>query len=58
MKQADRVKRSSDGLRIYVMAFTAAGLKTAERLSGIFSQNVRKHWRVSWQKCAAVSASS
>ena len=38
MKQADRVKRSSDGLRIYVMAFTAAGLKTAERLSGIFSQ--------------------
>ena len=38
MKQADRVKRNSDGLRIYVMAFTAAGLKTAERLSGIFSQ--------------------
>ena len=38
MKQADRLKRSSGGLRIYVMAFTAAGLKTAERLSGIFSQ--------------------
>ena len=38
MKQADRLKRSSGGVRIYVMAFTAAGLKTAERLSGIFSQ--------------------
>ena len=38
MKQADRVKRSSDGLRIYVMAFTAGGIETAERLSGIFSQ--------------------
>ena len=38
MKQADRVKRNSDGLRIYVMAFTKGGLKTAERLSGIFSQ--------------------
>ena len=38
MKRADRVKRNADGLRIYVMAFTAAGLETAERLSGIFSQ--------------------
>ena len=38
MKLADRVKRNADGLRIYVMAFTAAGLETAERLSGIFSQ--------------------
>lgn len=38
MKQADRVKRNADGLRIYIMAFTAAGLETAERLSGIFSQ--------------------
>ena len=38
MKRADRVKRNADGLRIYVMAFTAAGLKTAERLSGILSQ--------------------
>lgn len=38
MKRVDRVKRNADGLRIYVMAFTAAGLETAERLSGIFSQ--------------------
>lgn len=38
MKRVDRLKRSSDGLRIYVMAFTTAGLKTAERLSGIFAQ--------------------
>ena len=38
MKRADRVKRNADGLRIYVMAFTAAGLETAERLSGIFAQ--------------------
>ena len=38
MKRADRVKLSSEGLRIYIMAFTAAGLETAERLSGIFSQ--------------------
>ena len=37
MKQADRVKRSSDGLRVYVMAFTSGGLKTAKRLSGILS---------------------
>lgn len=38
MKQADRVKRNSDGLRIYVMAFTSGGMKTAERLSGILLQ--------------------
>lgn len=38
MKRVDRVKRNADGLRIYVMAFTAAGLETAERLSGIFAQ--------------------